>query len=113
MQFLASLLNTKYDLNTSIQKAGDGNQYTIYIPKHKLNDFITIVRPHIHPSMLHKIARVHGLPFFSRAVAKQRSPEKNGLMKLTKLAFIRLIKICFTRCYVNIKQIHIVLDLKM
>jgi hypothetical protein len=65
VQFLASLLNTKYDLNTSIQKAGDGNQYTIYIPKHKLNDFITIVRPHIHPSMLHKINEINEISLYS------------------------------------------------
>jgi hypothetical protein len=55
VQFLSSLLDTKFNLNTSIHKAGKGNQFLIYIPKHKLPDFIGIVKQHIHPTMLYKI----------------------------------------------------------
>ena len=39
------------------------------------NWYATLLQPILIPG---KLARVHGLPFFSRPVAKQRSPEKNG-----------------------------------
>jgi len=80
---LSSLLDTKFHLNTSIHKAGKDNQFLIYVPKHKLNDFIAIVRRHIHPTMFYKIN-----------------------------ALIRLNKICLAYCTVNIKKIHIVLVYK-
>jgi hypothetical protein len=65
VQFLASLLNTKFNLNTSIQKAGTIDQFFIYVPKSKLDDFIAIVRPHIHPTMLYKINEINIISHYS------------------------------------------------
>lgn len=56
VQFLCSLLKNKYNLNTTIHKTGQVNQYNIYIPKSSLNDLIKIVKPHFHPTMFYKIS---------------------------------------------------------
>lgn len=55
IKFVASILNSKYNLNTSIHKTGVNNQYNIYIPKTSLNDLVSIVKPHVHPTMYYKI----------------------------------------------------------
>lgn len=55
VKYLASLLNSQYNLNPSIHKTGIVNQYNIYIPKSYLNNLIEIVRPYIHPTMYYKL----------------------------------------------------------
>jgi hypothetical protein len=55
IQYLALILKTKYNLESTIHKSGLNNQYNIYIPKSSLNSFREIVIPHFHPSMLYKI----------------------------------------------------------
>lgn len=55
VQYLASLLETKYLLNTSIHKTGYVNQYGLYIPKSSLDNLRNIVKPYIHPSMYYKL----------------------------------------------------------
>ena len=56
VQFLSSVLQKKYNLNTNIHKTGNVNQYNIYIPKSSLDDLIKIVKPHFHPTMFYKIS---------------------------------------------------------
>lgn len=65
VQFLASLLKTKFNLNTAIHKAGTVNQFMIYIPKYDLDNFIAIVKPHIHPTMLYKINEINEINLYS------------------------------------------------
>jgi ubiquinol-cytochrome c reductase cytochrome b subunit len=55
VQYLASLLEIKYLLNTSIHKTGYVNQYGLYIPKSSLDNLRNIVKPYIHPSMYYKL----------------------------------------------------------
>jgi len=55
VKLLASFLEKKYYLNTSIHKTGIVNQYNLYIPKSSLSDLIKLVKPHIHPTMFYKI----------------------------------------------------------
>ena len=55
VQFLSSVLQKKYNLNTNIHKTGNVNQYNIYIPKSSLIELIKIVKPHFHPTMYYKI----------------------------------------------------------
>jgi ubiquinol-cytochrome c reductase cytochrome b subunit len=55
IQYLATLLEKKYSLNTSIHKTGIVNQYSLYIPKSSLNKFIELVKPYVHPSMYYKL----------------------------------------------------------
>lgn len=55
VQFLSSVLQKKYNLNTNIHKTGNVNQYNIYIPKSSLIEIIKIVKPHFHPTMYYKI----------------------------------------------------------
>ena len=56
VQFLSSVLQKKYNLNTNIHKTGNVNQYNIYIPKSSLIELIKIVKPHFHPTMFYKIS---------------------------------------------------------
>ena len=56
VQFLCSVLKSKYNLNTAIHKTGQVNQYNIFIPKSSLDDLIKIVKPHFHPTMFYKIS---------------------------------------------------------
>lgn len=58
IHFLASVLKTKYNLNSTIHKSGLNNQYNIYIPKSSLKDLIKIVSPHFHPTMYYKISNI-------------------------------------------------------
>lgn len=55
IKFLASVLKTKFNLNSTIHKSGLNNQYNLYIPKSNLKDLIKIVKPHFHPTMIYKI----------------------------------------------------------
>jgi hypothetical protein len=55
IKYLASILESKYSLNTSIHKTGVVNQYGLYIPKSSLLDLIKIVKPYVHPTMCYKI----------------------------------------------------------
>jgi hypothetical protein len=58
VKFLASILEKKYNLKPSLQKAGTNIinvQYNIYIPKSSFKDLIKIVKPHFHPSMYYKL----------------------------------------------------------
>jgi hypothetical protein len=54
-KYLSSLLETKYNLKTSIHKSGLNIHYNIYIPKSSFKDLIKIVKPHFHPSMYYKL----------------------------------------------------------
>jgi hypothetical protein len=54
-KYLSSLLNTKFNLNTTLHKTGREGQYRIYVPKSKFNELIALIGPHIHSSMQHKI----------------------------------------------------------
>ena len=58
VQYLASVLEKQYSLNTSIHKTGVVNQYGLYIPKSSMADLIKIVKPHIHPTMLYKLPSI-------------------------------------------------------
>jgi ubiquinol-cytochrome c reductase cytochrome b subunit len=58
VQYLASVLEKKYSLNTSIHKTGVVNQYGLYIPKSSMADLTKIVKPHIHPTMLYKLPSI-------------------------------------------------------
>jgi len=58
VQYLASVLERKYSLNTSIHKTGVVNQYGLYIPKSSMADLTKIVKPHIHPTMLYKLPSI-------------------------------------------------------
>ncbi len=55
VKYLSSILSNKYDLKTSIIKTGAVNQYNIYITKSSMSTLITIVKPHMHGSMLYKL----------------------------------------------------------
>jgi hypothetical protein len=59
------LSRTQTRVNTSIHKAGTANQFMIYVPKSKLDDFIAIVKPHIHPTMLYKINEINEINHYS------------------------------------------------
>lgn len=54
-KYLSSILNTKFDLNTTLHKHGGKDQYRIYVPKSKMNELIALIGPHIHPTMKYKI----------------------------------------------------------
>jgi ubiquinol-cytochrome c reductase cytochrome b subunit len=58
VQYLASVLEKKYGLNTSIHKTGVVNQYGLYIPKSSMADLTKIVKPYIHPTMLYKLPSI-------------------------------------------------------
>ena len=58
VQYLASVLERKFDLNTSIHKTGVVNQYNLYIPKSSMADLTKIVKPYIHPTMLYKLPSI-------------------------------------------------------
>jgi ubiquinol-cytochrome c reductase cytochrome b subunit len=55
---LCYILFNKYNLKTTIQKAGDINhtQFVIYIPKESMQNLVKIVKPYIHPSMKYKFS---------------------------------------------------------
>jgi hypothetical protein len=55
VKFLSYLLNTKFDLKTTLHTSGKEGQYRIYVPKSKLNELFTLISPHIHQSMKYKI----------------------------------------------------------
>jgi Cytochrome c oxidase subunit III/LAGLIDADG DNA endonuclease family len=55
IKFLQNILLEKYNLESTIHKTGDVNQYNIYILKSSMNNLINIVKPHIHPTMIYKI----------------------------------------------------------
>ena len=52
---LANLLSSKYGLKTSVIKTGTENQWRISIWKRSMPQFVSLVRPHMHPSMLYKL----------------------------------------------------------
>ena len=55
VQNLASILKTKYNLDTTIHKSGLNNQYNIYVPKTSFILLREIVKPYFHPTMLYKL----------------------------------------------------------
>jgi hypothetical protein len=55
VQNLASILKTKYNLDTTIHKSGLNNQYNIYVPKTSFIILREIVKPYFHPTMLYKL----------------------------------------------------------
>jgi LAGLIDADG DNA endonuclease family/Cytochrome c oxidase subunit III len=58
VKYLASILENKYSLNTSIHKTGVVNQYGLYIPKSSLENLTKIVKPHLHPTMYYKLISI-------------------------------------------------------
>jgi ubiquinol-cytochrome c reductase cytochrome b subunit len=58
VQYLATLLEKKYLINTSIHKTGVINQYNLYIPKSSLNKFIELIKLYVHPSMYYKLGQL-------------------------------------------------------
>lgn len=55
VQNLASVLKTKYNLDTTIHKSGLNNKYNIYVPKTSFIILREIVKPYFHPTMLYKL----------------------------------------------------------
>ena len=55
IKFLQNILLEKYNLESTIHKTGNINQYNIYILRSSLNNLINIVKPYIHPTMMYKI----------------------------------------------------------
>jgi hypothetical protein len=55
IKFLQNILLEKYNLESTIHKTGNINQYNIYILKSSMNNLINIVKPYIHPTMMYKI----------------------------------------------------------
>ena len=51
----SSILNSKFDLNTTLHKHGGKGLHRIYVPKSKVNKLIALIGPHIHYSMQYKI----------------------------------------------------------
>ena len=58
VQNLASVLKTKYNLDTTIHKSGLNNQYNIYVPKTSFIILREIVKPYFHPTMLYKLKNI-------------------------------------------------------
>ena len=58
VQKLASILKTKYNLDTTIHKSGLNNQYNIYVPKTSFIFLREIVKPYFHPTMLYKLNNI-------------------------------------------------------
>ena len=58
VQYLASVLDGRMSINTSIHKTGVVNQYSLYIPKSSMADLTKIVKPYIHPTMLYKLPSI-------------------------------------------------------
>lgn len=58
VQNLASILKTKYNLDTTIHKSGLNNQYNIYVPKTSFIFLREIVKPYFHPTMLYKLNNI-------------------------------------------------------
>ena len=55
VELLNEVIKSKFHLETTIQKIGIQNQYSIYIHKKSINHLKTIVGPFIVPSMLYKL----------------------------------------------------------
>lgn len=57
VELLIKSLNSKFDLNSSIQVANKSkNQYVIYIPSNRIESLKTLVKPYMLPSFLYKLA---------------------------------------------------------
>ncbi len=55
VEFLATILRTKYGLDTSVHSAGVPNQWLLYIKRGSLPKLASIVKPHMHSSMTYKL----------------------------------------------------------
>lgn len=55
VELLNEVLKSKFNLETTIQKLSNKNQYSIYIKKQSINDIRSILEPYLHSSMLHKL----------------------------------------------------------
>lgn len=55
VKYLASILESKFNLKVSIFSAGAIDQYNIYIPKSNLPKLLPIILPHMHPYFLYKL----------------------------------------------------------
>jgi len=58
IHYLASILENKYKIHSTIHKSGLNNQYNIYIPKSDFNTLKKIVLPHFHPTMMYKLNNI-------------------------------------------------------
>jgi hypothetical protein len=55
VELLQDVLNSKYNLETTIQSIYIKDQYSLYIKKQSVNNLRNIIGPYIHFSMLHKL----------------------------------------------------------
>ena len=55
--FLCKLLKNKYNLNITAQNRGKDRGYILYIMVDSYHSFVSIIEPHILPSMLYKLGR--------------------------------------------------------
>ncbi len=55
IEFLRSLLFTKFNLITSVQSSGLNKGYVIYIKSKSKNNFTSLIFPYIHPCMKYKL----------------------------------------------------------
>lgn len=55
VKYLASILESKFNLKVSINSAGAVNQYCLYIPKSNLPKLLPLILPHMHPYFLYKL----------------------------------------------------------
>ena len=56
---LSVILHEKYDLKSSVQKAGQVNEYHIYVWKESMPKLRSIVAPYILSSILYKLGNLH------------------------------------------------------
>jgi hypothetical protein len=55
IQFLVQILESKFNLNCTIQYLKDIDQYSIYIKGSSLITLTNIIKPYLHPSIYHKL----------------------------------------------------------
>ncbi len=58
IELLCKALNIRYSLNLRLTFAGSLDQFYIYIPSVSMPILANIVRPHIYPTLLYKLARL-------------------------------------------------------
>lgn len=53
--FLCKLLKDKYNLNLTVQSSGKNKGYILYVMVNSYDSFVSIIKPHMIPSMLYKL----------------------------------------------------------
>jgi len=57
IEYLCFMLNSKFNLKTSIHFSGKNRGYIIYIKAESLSYFEKLIRPYLHPSMVYKLRK--------------------------------------------------------